>query len=338
MGTTDQDVFARLCEAVDAWAAELEAVHGELETRFAALRRHAAAREAAAATETLNALREELAARDARIAALEREVAEACANAAARETELRQQAAALRQELEELRARLDARDSARAAELEELLAEERDHAGVLEARLNRALAEAAELDNVRSGHAAALEELERLRAQQQPAAPAAPAPAAATAPDGAQHIPAFDAKGHKRRMGEILVDLGVMTHEQLMQILDEQIADPQRRFGALAVEHGHTGEELVARILAAQNRLTFIRLCETEIDTNALSRVAPQLARTRHCVPIALEGDRLRVAMANPLDLIAVEDIEIKTRLRVEPVVATLSEINAALETFYGGH
>ncbi|HNT86682.1 MAG TPA: hypothetical protein PKL84_02360, partial [Candidatus Hydrogenedentes bacterium] len=261
----------------------------------------------------INALREELAARDARIVALGHEVAELRANEAAACAECE----ALRRALEHAREQLAAHSPERFEELEHLLAEERDHAGVLEAQLNQAR-----------------EECERLRMQSD-----APDPIVTdrAAPTGASHIPAFDAKGHKRRMGEILVDLGVLTHDQLMEILDEQIADPQRRFGALVVERGHTDEELVARILAAQSRLPFVRLSEIDIDTKVLGKITPQLARTRRCVPIAIEDDRLRVAMANPLDLIAVEDIEITTKLRVEPVVAMLGEIEAALDSYYGG-
>lgn len=334
MGTMDQEVFDQIIEAVDAWTIQLENAHRELEQSVAASQRRAAGREAEIAPETLNALREQLAARDARIAALEQELADARAEDAAREAALRQEGDALRKELEDLRAQSNARAAARIEELEELLAEERDHAGVLEARLNRAIAEVEELEHLRRERDAAREELDRLRAQMS----AGGVTVAPPVQEGAQHIPAFDAKGHKRRMGEILVDLGVMSHDQLMEILDEQIADPQRRFGALVVERGYTDEELIARILAAQNRLPFVRLSDSEIDTDALGKVAPQLARTRRCVPIAIEGDRLRVAMANPLDLIAVEDIEITTKLRVEPVVATLSEINAALDSFYGGH
>ena len=75
-----------------------------------------------------------------------------------------------------------------------------------------------------------------------------------------EEIRAFDAHGHKRRMGTILVEAGVLTQEQLDAALAEQAANPQRRVGTIVVERGFTSEEVIARILAAQLRLRRVPL------------------------------------------------------------------------------
>ncbi len=144
-------------------------------------------------------------------------------------------------------------------------------------------------------------------------------------------IPAFDKQGHKRRMGVILVEAGVLTQEQLEEALAEQAADPHRRFGAIVVERGYTTEEAIARILAAQLRLPFVTLAPGSYDASAPRLISAHLARLHKAVPIRQQDGVLTVAMANPLDLIAIEDIEIASRNRVEPVVATKSGIEALL-------
>lgn len=146
-----------------------------------------------------------------------------------------------------------------------------------------------------------------------------------------QDIRAFDQHGHKRRMGVILVESGILTQGQLEEILLEQAQNPQRRLGAIVVERGYTTEEAVARIIAAQLRLPFLALTPESCDPAAANRISAHLARLHKAVPVREEGGVLTVAMVNPLDLIAIEDIEIAGRCRVEPVVATRSAIEAVL-------
>jgi len=146
-----------------------------------------------------------------------------------------------------------------------------------------------------------------------------------------QDIRAFDQHGHKRRMGVILVESGVITQEQLEEILAEQAQNPQRRFGTIVVERGFTSEEAVARILAAQLRLPFLTVSTENCDASVANRISGHLARLHKAIPVREENGNLTVAMVNPLDLIAIEDIEIASRCRVEPVVATRSAIEAVL-------
>jgi len=152
---------------------------------------------------------------------------------------------------------------------------------------------------------------------------------------GGSGIDAFDARGHKKRMGEILVEMGVVTEVQLKSLLKEQAADPQRRLGTLVVEHGYTGEDLVARILAAQLRLPYEDLEQIEPEPGAIEKVSPHVVRLHGCMPLQEEDGVLTVAMVNPLDLIAIEDLELASRCRVTPVVSTRSQIGALIEAHY---
>ncbi|MFP4499959.1 MAG: hypothetical protein ACLFTT_03070 [Candidatus Hydrogenedentota bacterium] len=232
----------------------------------------------------------------------------------------------------ELEAAMHARDAAH-THAEELAARQRVAEDVA-AQLEQALRDREEAHN----------EIYRLRAQlrnhEEQAADRDPAPAGAK-PVGGADFAAFDAQGHKRRIGEILIELGVIDSGQRDAILAEQQHQHQhdraQRFGTIAVSRGYTDEVLVARILAAQLKIPFQYLDTVAVAPDVRALVPADVAIQNDCLPLANEGDQLHLAMANPLDLIAIENIEIMTGLRVGLVVSTPSEIRAAIDRVYAG-
>ncbi len=146
----------------------------------------------------------------------------------------------------------------------------------------------------------------------------------------------FDSDGRRRRMGDILVDAGVLTQEQLEEALREQQEHPQRRLGAILVELGHTESDVIAQVLACQLKLPYVQLEQEVPEESAVRLVNGRLCRHHHCVPVRLEDETVILAMSNPLDLIAIEDIELATSRRVDPVVASEPDIAKAIEWFYG--
>jgi len=157
-------------------------------------------------------------------------------------------------------------------------------------------------------------------------------------PEGGVAAPAevFDAEGRRRRLGEILLELGLVDEEQLTAALAEQSSSPQRRLGAILVENGVTSEDVVARVLARQLGLPFVRLEGHVADQAATRTITGQLARTRECLPIAVSPTSLVLAMANPFNLIAIEEVELATGRRVDPVVAAAGDLREALRRYYG--
>lgn len=148
-------------------------------------------------------------------------------------------------------------------------------------------------------------------------------------------VEAHDPSGHKKRMGEILVDAGVIPAEQLQQLLAEQGDSRRKRIGALLVERGITSEEVIAKILAAQLKLPYVDLNAFQIVEAAALQIPEEFARRYEC--IAIDGDlaQITLAMANPIDLLAIENIEIAAKRRVFPAVAVPSAIQAAIENIY---
>lgn len=343
--STDNDDFSRLREAIEDWDSQITQSHAVLSAEIGVARGHLdrllqMAPESGAADGGDPPPPDEE--REALVARLEEEVArltaelEATRSAAAGDEEARRGLEAV---LERAESECAARDAAARA-LEEELRAARAEIEALSEQLDAARApEAApanedEVATLRSTiellqleHAEARDEIRALKQSRYSGGPPA---GVTTGP-----IDAFDGRGHKKRMGEILVELGVLTEVQLKSILKEQASDPQQRLGALVIAHGYTGEDLVARILAAQLRLPYQDLSETEPEPRAVGKVGAHVVRLHRCMPIREESGVLSVAMVNPLDLIAIEDVELASGCRVAPVVATRAQIDALIDTHY---
>ena len=149
---------------------------------------------------------------------------------------------------------------------------------------------------------------------------------------------AFDDDGQRKRVGSILIDAGLVTREQLDEALAirQEPANSNKRLGAILVEQGYATSDEVAQALASQLQLEFVRTDSATPEYEAVKLVSARLARHHLCFPMACTDDTLTLAMANPLDLIAIEDVELATNRHVEPVVAGEQDILSAVERFYG--
>jgi type IV pilus assembly protein PilB len=149
-------------------------------------------------------------------------------------------------------------------------------------------------------------------------------------------IQPFDETGAPRRMGQILVDAGLITSEQLETALALQEESPQRKLGSILVEQGYTGEDVIPQVLARQLRLRYIHLREGAFDPRAVALISGRLAAQHACIPVRATKDTLALAMANPLDIIAIEAVEQASGRRVQPIITRESEIAAAIAQWYG--
>jgi chromosome segregation ATPase len=179
---------------------------------------------------------------------------------------------------------------------------------------------------------------------EQAAADAVPSGAAAvtaleepidTSPRDLIHV-AFSLDEEKRRLGEILLESGVITQNQLaMAVKTQSEGMDNERIGKIFVSMGFAAEDVVAQALAYQMEGRFMRLEKGVVSKEAASKISGRLAAMHNCVPVEIDGHVLVVAMENPLNLVAVEDLERTTNMRIEPVVATSKDIEWALETYY---
>jgi hypothetical protein len=146
-----------------------------------------------------------------------------------------------------------------------------------------------------------------------------------------------DFEGRRMRLGEILFEAGIISQEQLEDALRAQENRPHHKLGQILVDKGYTGEDVIARVLASQLDMPFVNFADDPPREEAVHLLTRKVAAIHKVMPVRVRGnDTLVVAMANPLDLIAVDDVEHATNMRVEVAVATTSAIEAALAEHYG--
>lgn len=142
----------------------------------------------------------------------------------------------------------------------------------------------------------------------------------------------------KLRIGDILIRQGVISEEQLEAALTEQ-KKTRQRLGDLLIESGVTTEAEIAGALHIQLGLPYIDLRGIAVPQEVIGLVSGSILRKHKVLPIGYEeGDTgvLLLAMADPLDLVALDDIAIITNLRVEPRIATASGISLMLDRYFG--
>ncbi len=143
------------------------------------------------------------------------------------------------------------------------------------------------------------------------------------------------AKVQRKRIGDILLETGIITPQQLAEALAQQ-RRTRERLGRVLVDQGAASEKQIAQALAAQLDLPLVALSSARLDPNAVKLIPEILARKRRVVPLRLDGGQVIVAMADPLDVFALDDVGIAARRPVKAVVAVESEVMAAIERAYG--
>ncbi|MFT5234005.1 MAG: type IV pilus assembly protein PilB [Candidatus Krumholzibacteriia bacterium] len=138
-----------------------------------------------------------------------------------------------------------------------------------------------------------------------------------------------------KRLGQILVDAGIITEEKLDMALQEQ-RQTGEKLGMAMQRLGICSEKEIAKVLAGQAGVECVELSAVEVDANALALVARDFSEQRSILPLSLAGSTLRVAMANPLDLPTTDELSRMTGKYIEVVHAPESEIKDALVRHYG--
>lgn len=134
-----------------------------------------------------------------------------------------------------------------------------------------------------------------------------------------------------KRLGKVLVQAGVLTEDQMTSALAEAKG---RSLTAVLVDQGIATEQSIAQVVAESMELAFVDLGSYEIDPAAATLLAVDLARRHLVLPIDIQDDELVVAMADPANIFAIDDLRIVTGYEIRPVVATESDLMAALDKF----
>ncbi len=138
----------------------------------------------------------------------------------------------------------------------------------------------------------------------------------------------------KKKIGELLIERGVITHEQLNNAL-EYWKRQGGLIGEVLVELKFCTEKDIAQALTCQYGFPYLPLANYEIDPEVIGSVPKNLCQQYCLVPIDKIGKSLTLAMSNPLNMQAVEDVEVITGCIVQVFVATATEIRQAIDKYY---
>ncbi len=137
------------------------------------------------------------------------------------------------------------------------------------------------------------------------------------------------------RLGEMLIREGLITEDQLRSALDYQ-AKSGGRLGSVLVRMKYVQEEDITELLSNQFGVPSINLSNFEIEEAVLKLIPAEVARKYHLLPISRTGASLTIAMADPSNVFAQDDIKFMTGYHVEPVVASEIAIDKSIERYYG--
>lgn len=137
-----------------------------------------------------------------------------------------------------------------------------------------------------------------------------------------------------KRLGDLLVENGTIKQEQLTEALIKQ-KNSNKRLGELLIEEKMVTEEQILETLEQQFGLDRVHLDRINIDKQAVLSVPESLASKYTLIPIGVEGEKIRVAIADPLNIFALDDVKIASGYEVEVVIASRNEILKYIDRFY---
>lgn len=137
-----------------------------------------------------------------------------------------------------------------------------------------------------------------------------------------------------KRLGEMLVDVGAITNEQLEEALAGQKGSG-KRLGTYLVDNNYITEDQLIEILRMQLGIDFVDLNKAKIDPSLVSLVPKNIAKQNRVIPVKLDKDTLYLAMEDPMNFMAVENVKNTTRKRVIPMIAYSRAIDRALSVLY---
>ena len=143
------------------------------------------------------------------------------------------------------------------------------------------------------------------------------------------------AKSIRDKLAEVLLKKDSISKEKL----DEAIRAQKAQGGSLSkilIEKGLVNENELLAIFGQELNITPINLAKYKIDKDIISLVPEKIVRLYHVIPVSKIGNRMTVAMSDPLDIFALDDLKILTKYEIDPVIATDKDISVAIASYYG--
>ncbi len=139
----------------------------------------------------------------------------------------------------------------------------------------------------------------------------------------------------RKRIGDLLYEAGILTAEQLQDALHIQ-EQTKERLGDILINRGIISEKQLIEVLEFQLGIPHVSIVKQKLDPSILALVPDHLARRYLVLPLRKERHHLVVAMADPLDYYAIDDLRMSTGFPIQPAIAAKEELRAFIERYYG--
>ena len=138
----------------------------------------------------------------------------------------------------------------------------------------------------------------------------------------------------RRKLGELLVETGLLAKDKLVEALEAQ-KESGKRLGETLIDMEVISEEEMAFALAMQLKIPYVDLSQHEVKGDIIGAIPEEVSRKFVCVPISLKNNILDVAMADPLDLNMMKDLQFITGYNIQPAISTTTHILQVLQKHY---
>lgn len=137
-----------------------------------------------------------------------------------------------------------------------------------------------------------------------------------------------------KQLGELLLEKGIINDAQLEKALKIQ-KEKGGLIGQILVMLGYAKEEEIAQVLTVQYGFPYLPLESYEISADAIKLIPENVAKQYNLIAIDRIGSLLTISMSNPLNIQAVEDIEMLTGCKIQVFISTMSDVNNAIKKYY---
>lgn len=142
-------------------------------------------------------------------------------------------------------------------------------------------------------------------------------------------------KQERKRLGDLLLEVGLITQEQLDGALKLQ-KTTGKKLGEILLSEGIVTQEDIIQVLEFQLGIPHVVLEKHKVNQSACLLIPENLARRYELIPISQQNGVLTVAMSDPLNVFAIDDVSIYSGMEVQPVIATSNDILKAIDKYYG--
>lgn len=137
----------------------------------------------------------------------------------------------------------------------------------------------------------------------------------------------------RKRLGDLLVESGLLTEEMLQSALREKGKD--QKLGDAILQKGYITEQQLIEVLEFQLGIPHVSLFRYPFDHKLFHLIPKEMAKRNLIIPLKKEGDKLFVAMADPMDFYTIEDLRLSTGFYIDTAIATKDDILRSINKYY---